>query len=201
MRQEIEIEFKNLLTREEFETLKKAFQIPESAFLFQENHYFDTPEFALKDNSAALRIRMKSGTYTLTLKQPHREGLLETHQPLTKEEAFSLIEGKSFITGAIAEIVKNLNVRPEEIRCFGTLRTKRAQIDYKSGVLVLDHSYYLQTDDYEIEYESGNAAIGEQTFKELLRTFNIPIRKTENKIKRYYLKRYGLRDSDEHSPS
>jgi len=201
MRQEIEIEFKNLLTREEFETLKKAFQISESAFLFQENHYFDTPEFALKENGAALRIRMKKGTYTLTLKQPHREGVLETHQPLTREEAFSLIEGESFITGAIAEIVKNLNVRPEEIRRFGTLCTKRAQIDYKSGALVLDHSYYLQTDDYEIEYESGDAAVGEQTFKELLQTFNIPIRKTENKIKRYYLKRYGLRDSDEHSPS
>ena len=192
MRQEIEIEFKNLLTKEEFEAVKKSFQISDDQFLFQENHYFDTPEFSLKEKGTALRIRMKNGTYTLTLKQPHKEGLLETHQSLTREEASSLLEGNSFITGAIAEMVTSLNICPENLRCFGTLSTKRAQLDYKGGVLVLDHSHYLQIDDYEIEYEADDYITGEQTFKELLQSFNIPIRKTENKIKRFYLQKYKI---------
>ncbi|RAK17054.1 uncharacterized protein YjbK [Anoxybacillus vitaminiphilus] len=192
MKQELEIEFKNLLTKEEFMTLKEAFQVADEEFIYQENHYFDTQQFSLKEKGAALRIRLKNGTYTLTLKQPHKEGLLETHEMLTKEEAHSLLHGQAMLKGEVREIIKALGIEPEQIQYFGTLSTYRAQFDYKGGVLVLDHSHYLQTDDYEIEYETTNFTLGKQVFEELLRSFNIPIRKTDNKIKRFYLKKYQI---------
>ena len=46
MTQEIEIEFKNIVTEEEFDTLCKSFSI--EAFTKQVNHYFETPGFSLK---------------------------------------------------------------------------------------------------------------------------------------------------------
>ena len=46
MTQEIEIEFKNIVTKEEFDTLCKSFSI--EAFTKQVNHYFETPDFSLK---------------------------------------------------------------------------------------------------------------------------------------------------------
>ncbi|MBA2872132.1 uncharacterized protein YjbK [Anoxybacillus calidus] len=192
MKQELEIEFKNLLTKEEFITLKEAFQVSDEAFIYQENHYFDTQQFSLKEKGAALRIRLKNGSYTLTLKQPHKEGLLETHESLTKEEAYSLLHGQAMLKGEMSEIIKSLGIEPEHIQYFGTLATYRAQFDYKGGILVLDHSHYLQTDDYEIEYETTNFTFGKQVFEELLRSFNIPIRKTDNKIRRFYLKKYQI---------
>jgi uncharacterized protein YjbK len=192
MKQELEIEFKNLLTKEEFITLKEAFQVSDEAFIYQENHYFDTRQFSLKEKGAALRIRLKNGSYTLTLKQPHKEGLLETHESLTKEEAYSLLHGQAMLKGEMSEIIKSLGIEPEHIQYFGTLATYRAQFDYKGGILVLDHSHYLQTDDYEIEYETTNFTFGKQVFEELLRSFNIPIRKTDNKIRRFYLKKYQI---------
>lgn len=56
MTQEIEIEFKNIVTEEEFNTLCKSFSI--EVFTKQVNHYFETPDFSLKAGSA-LRIRHK----------------------------------------------------------------------------------------------------------------------------------------------
>ena len=47
MTQEIEIEFKNIVTKEEFDTLCKSFSI--EAFTKQVNHYFETPDFSLKE--------------------------------------------------------------------------------------------------------------------------------------------------------
>lgn len=60
MAQEIEIEFKNLLTKNEFEKLTQAYQLDNEDFVLQENHYFDTKSFALKHKGAALRIRKRT---------------------------------------------------------------------------------------------------------------------------------------------
>lgn len=47
MSQEIEIEFKNMLTKQEFKNIA-ALQLTEKDFTDQKNHYFDTDSFALK---------------------------------------------------------------------------------------------------------------------------------------------------------
>ena len=186
MAQEIEIEFKNLVTQDEFSQLISHFHINDEDFTSQDNHYFDTPDYQLKDNQSALRIRHKSGTYTLTLKTPLKEDLLETNQQLSKQEADSLLSGGVFPEGEVKSAIHSLNISTQSLQYFGTLTTSRAEIDYKEGLLVFDKSSYLQRQDYELEYEVKERQSGEKIFRSLLEQLNIPLRKTDNKIKRFY---------------
>lgn len=186
MDQHIEIEFKNLLQREEFEKLKKHFNVTEADFVTQQNHYFDTPGFELKDQGSALRIRRKNGKNELTLKQPAEDGLLETNQPLTKELAEGIVKGQPLPDSEITRLIKSMKIDPHSLCYFGTLQTSRAEFSYKGGLLVLDHSSYLNTEDFEIEYEVTNKLEGQVIFSELLGSLQIPARETENKIRRFY---------------
>ncbi|WP_078548053.1 CYTH domain-containing protein [Litchfieldia alkalitelluris] len=190
MNQELEIEFKNLLMKNEFETIRNFFNLSESSFIVQENHYFDTEDFSLKENSSALRIRLKENNHILTLKQPQQVGLLETHQSLTSQSVKQLIEGKSVIDGKISELISEMGIQHELLKYFGTLKTYRSEVPYKNGILVLDHSLYLNVEDFELEYEVTDEIEGFENFKNLLTSLNIPQRKTENKIQRFYNKLY-----------
>ncbi|MEH7381683.1 CYTH domain-containing protein [Bacillus sp. JJ1533] len=199
MSQELEIEFKNILTEHEYHRLLSGFSITEEKTVIQENFYFDTAEFSLKNLGAALRIREKKGTFTLTLKQPVERGLLETHQVLTTEEAKQMLNGGQMIEGEVSAILKTLTINPMEVMFFGSLKTKRAEVDYKDGLLVLDKSYYLNSSDFEVEYEVTDDVIGKEIFKELLDQYNIPLRKTDNKIRRFYNQKKQILLGEEHS--
>ncbi|KAA0546533.1 CYTH domain-containing protein [Bacillus sp. BGMRC 2118] len=186
MNQEIEIEFKNLLSKDEYQLLLSEYNIQNDDIISQQNHYFDTVSFALKENGAALRIRYKKETYTLTLKQPMTEGLLETHQELSETEASAMLQGGPLLQGDIYTIIKDLNIDTSEIRYLGTLETKRVELPYENGLLVFDHSYYLNVEDYELEYEAKSYHEGKVQFEKLLTQHNIPARQTDNKIKRFF---------------
>jgi uncharacterized protein YjbK len=82
--------------------------------------------------------------------------------------------------------LEQLNISLTDLEYFGSITTKRAEIPYKAGLLVLDHSLYLNTEDYEVEYEVVDFQRGQLTFKELLEQYNIPLRVTLNKIARFY---------------
>jgi uncharacterized protein YjbK len=186
MKQEIEIEFKNLVTEEEFRLLLTEYSLLDHQFTLQQNHYFDTASFSLKETEAALRIRYKKGLYILTLKQPLEEGILETHQSLSHEEANKMLAGGSLVQGDVYSIVKSLQVDPISIVYLGTLETNRAEVQYRDGTLVFDHSRYLNKDDFELEYEATNFKQGQEDFTNLLQKHGIPTRKTENKIRRFF---------------
>ncbi|WP_230126743.1 CYTH domain-containing protein [Bacillus sp. CECT 9360] len=186
MDQHIEIEFKNLLYRDEFDKLMEHFNVSETDFTTQLNHYFDTPLFELKDQKSALRIREKNERYELTLKQPAKDGLLETNLELTKKQADSMLKGTSLSESGIVRLIETMDISPKSIQYFGTLQTSRAELPYKEGLLVLDHSTYLNKEDYEVEYEVSNKREGQEIFKNLLKNLNIPARTTENKIRRLY---------------
>ncbi|MGG7618559.1 CYTH domain-containing protein [Bacillus coreaensis] len=192
MSQHIEIEFKNMLTKEEYLHLITEFSINETMIDTQFNHYFDTEKFQLKELGSALRIREKEGRFELTLKQPLVVGLLETNQELSKDEAFAMLKGAALPSGIVREQLEKNNFPINKLQYFGSLTTKRCELQYKGGLLVLDHSLYLLKEDYEIEYEVEDPVEGELTFKQLLQTFKIPIRVTENKIKRFYNQKYSL---------
>lgn len=186
MKQHIEIEFKNLLTKESFKRISQFFQIESNTFISQHNHYFDTNHFDLKKQNSALRIREKQETFELTLKQPATEGLLESNQIILKKEAEAFLNKGRFPKGEIQKIIIQAGLNPLEFKCFGTLRTDRAEKNYRGGVIVLDHSFYAGKEDYELEYEVEDAEVGKKIFIELLETLEIPLQKTENKVKRFY---------------
>lgn len=188
--QNIEIEFKNMISRQEFDKLIIFFQLNEADFFIQENHYFDTFAFDLKENGSALRIRQKNNEYELTLKQPHEDGLLETNENMSILEAEQMFRGDRLKNKTIRTLISDMNIDPNNIHYFGSLTTKRAEIEYEQGLVVLDHSYYLNKEDFEIEYEVSNREVGQKVFAELLAKLEIPLRKTENKIKRFYKEKY-----------
>lgn len=186
MSETIEIEFKNLLTKVEYEKLLKVFKVKDEQIISQINHYFDTPEFTLKELGSALRIREKDNQYEMTLKQPAAIGLLETTQTLSKEEFLAAIKNGILPKGIIHERLEHLNISFIDLEYFGSLTTKRAEFPYKEGLLVLDHSFYLNTEDYEVEYEVEDFQRGQLAFKELIEQNRIPSRITPNKIARFY---------------
>ena len=186
MSETIEIEFKNLLTKVEYENLLQTFNVKEKDVVMQSNHYFDTPEFDLKNLGSALRIREKRNNLELTLKQPASVGLLETTQHLSVNEFQAAIQLQIFPKGIVQERLEQLKIAFNKIVYFGSLTTKRAEFPYKVGLLVLDHSFYLKKEDYEIEYEVEDFQTGQLVFQELLKQYDIPIRKTQNKIARFY---------------
>ena len=77
----LEIEFKTLLTKEEYDSLKDFFK--EQPPIRQTNHYIDTPDQAIRDHQMALRIRTLADRAELTLKVPQEAGHFEYNQALT----------------------------------------------------------------------------------------------------------------------
>ncbi|KML38607.1 CYTH domain-containing protein [Cytobacillus firmus] len=186
----IEIEFKNMITTDEFTALMNFLNLRSEDFSEQENHYFDTPDFLLKEKGSALRIRQKYGSFELTLKQPHPEGLLETNEDLSESEAAEMIQTGKIPREQIKKSLEELGIKTDNLRYFGTLTTKRAEKEYNKGLAVLDHSRYLDKEDFEIEFEVDDRKEGQMVFLNLLQQLNIPVRKTENKIKRFYNEKY-----------
>ncbi|WP_408010728.1 CYTH domain-containing protein [Pseudalkalibacillus sp. A8] len=190
MKQEIEIELKNLVTEEEFKELTSAFSITDDSYTKQTNYYFDTDTFTLKEKGCALRIRQKKDTYTFTLKRPHKDGLMESHENLSEENALRLINGDSVTSSDMLQFLEEtFGIESGQLCCLGSLVTTRAEQTYKSGLLVFDHSVYLGTEDFELEFEVSERKQGEKEFWHLLETYDIPQRKTANKIERFFNRR------------
>lgn len=183
--QEIEIEFKNLLTKEEFNCILYSLPFP-SEPKNQKNHYFETADFSLKKSGCALRVREKNDTYTLTLKEPHTTGLLETHDTLTRQEAHEWMKGNSIAKEHTSKQLAKREILTEDLIYFGSLTTERRELKYGAVLLVLDYSIYGDTSDYELELEATSEAIGRETMEEILEKFTIKNRHTPNKIQRFF---------------
>ena len=186
MSQEIEIEFKNLLTKQQYEQLLAHFKIESAQIKRQVNHYFDTPEAHLKHLLSGLRIRELATSIECTLKEKTAEhSHLETTDILTREQADVMLQNGTVFGPNVKARLEALNVPLEALALFGTLTTDRVELDYKAGLLVLDHSFYLHCDDYEVEYETTNETVGQTIFEQLLQQFNIEKQQTPKKIARF----------------
>ncbi|MFC7321226.1 CYTH domain-containing protein [Halobacillus campisalis] len=186
MTQEIEIEFKNILTEEEFVKLYEHLSFDSEELIEQTNYYFETEDFKLRQQGSALRIRRKKDQWTLTLKQPHEEGLLETHDNLTEDEVNQWMLNRPTSTTYVQNQLQEAGIDIAELRYMGSLMTRRKEKDYKGTTVVLDQSFYFERNDYELELEAADYESGKKVFEELLTAQHIPKRKTDNKIKRFF---------------
>lgn len=183
--QEIEIEFKNLLTKHQYEQIRQDW-IPNSQPKKQTNYYFETDEFYLKKHLMALRVREKGSKYVATLKQPSHEGLLETHDSLTAEEAKSWFNNHVNLKENIKSQLSHLNIDESHIKFMGSLTTFRLEKKVDGVVLVLDYSVYNGQEDYELEVEAPSYSQGEAFFHDILSQYTIKQAKAENKIQRFF---------------
>lgn len=185
MSKELEIEFKNMLEKDEFETLATHYKFTASDVKTQTNYYFDTAAFQLKNLKCALRIRKKHDGYECTLKTPAVHGNFETTDTLTAQQAEAIIAGSSFEAPEVRHALEELNVSPENLTMIGALTTHRMETEIPEGLLVLDHSEYAGTEDYEIEFEVSEAVAGEKHFHAILKSHGIPVRHADKKIARF----------------
>ena len=186
MTQEIEIEFKNMLTKEQYEGLLLHFHIQPEQIKYQVNHYFDTEEWHLKQLMSGLRIRQISNHYECTLKEKTTDNThLETTDLLTKEQAEQLLNGAPFNTQFVEMRLKALQIPIDQLKLFGSLATNRVELNYKGGILVFDHSIYMEQNDYEVEFEAIDEATGQIIFNEFLATHRIEKNSAPKKIARF----------------
>ena len=186
MSQEIEIEFKNMLTKEQYESLLQHFHVQPEQIKYQVNHYFDTESWQLKQLMSGLRIRQIDNYFECTLKEKTSENThLETTDILTQEQAEQLLDGAPFNTQSVVTRLEALHIPIDQLKLFGSLATNRVELNYKGGKLVFDHSIYMQQNDYEVEYEAVDETTGQKIFNEFLATHHIQKNHAPKKIARF----------------
>lgn len=176
MKTSIEIEFKTLVDEGKYEELIDQFNLRENIF-YQVNHYFDTPDFYLRKNGMALRIRFRKGVYKLTLKRPHENCLYEDSIVISEAQANEWIKKGLYLTPF------DMNIQVFEK---ASQETYRAVTPYKDGLLFFDKSIYGKMVDYEIEYEASEYNQGLKNYHQFLEDNNIEYKRIEHKIERVY---------------
>src|SRR5690625_4441818 len=185
MSQNIEIEFKALLTKEQFNKIKSDFPFPIHA-IQQENHYFETKQFTFKNNKSALRIRKKANEYTLTLKQQQDGYVLETHDTLNQNEFQSWIDGRPIFKQNTKKIFQSLHVNEENLIYYGYLTTNRWQYNENNVIYCLDESFYNDIVDYELEIEEQSPNKAQDVFNKFVKTYQLDGALAIPKIQRFF---------------
>ncbi|WP_206854899.1 CYTH domain-containing protein [Candidatus Enterococcus mangumiae] len=187
MTEMVEIEFKTLLTKEDYMRLLSHYQLTADRFHSQTNFYYDTPDFQLKQNGCGLRIRVLDNYAEYTLKTPAIEGKLETTDSYTVQEATKMIEEHRLPrTGAVFQKLQEFSIDSSQLINIGHLTTKRAEFPIEEGLLAIDESWGEQLHDYELELEVTDAKSGKKAFEHFLQRQSIPYHPSKNKIQRMF---------------
>lgn len=177
----LEIEFKTLLTKEEYDSLKDFFK--EQSPIRQTNHYIDTPDQAIRNHQMALRIRTLADRAELTLKVPQKAGHFEYNQALTFDQVEDFLSKKKLPQGEIASFLTDLGIPLVALDVWGSLETERREKRIPKGLLAFDRSRYNSIEDYELEMEV-DVASDETYFHEFLKEKQIEYKPAKSKVAR-----------------
>lgn len=142
MKQHLEIEFKTMLTKKEYESILAA--LPFGKEIIQQNDYYDNKDGLLFMNKMMCRIRTIDSGYLFTLKTPKKVGVLEHEMTL---ESASLNNESLQI---IEELLDTTNLQLIKI---ASSCTHRYEYNDTYGTWCLDYSVFDNHVDYELEYE------------------------------------------------
>lgn len=177
----LEIEFKTLLTKEEYHSLEDFFK--DQPPIQQTNHYIDTPDQAIRNHKMALRIRTLADRAELTLKVPQEAGHFEYNQALTFDQVEAFLSKKKLPQGEIANFLTDLGIPLAALDVWGSLETERREKKIPKGLLAFDRSRYNSIEDYELEMEV-DAASDETYFHEFLKEKQIEYKPAKSKVAR-----------------
>lgn len=176
------VEFKSLLTQEEYERLTQRFEGSQTDI--QTNHYFDTPRFSLKALDTSLRVKERD-SFELLMKRKKGYTINEYSLMITKDQLEEIRN-----TGVVefpefqAELLSLIG--DQKLVNFLSLSTHRTILPYKNGILFIDKSEYLGVVDYELEYEATSYHQGKKEFIEIINELEIHYKKSDKKLKRAY---------------
>ena len=177
----LEIEFKTLLTKEEYHSLEDFFK--DQPPIQQTNHYIDTPDKTIRNHQMALRIRTLADRAELTLKVPQEAGHFEYNQALTFDQVEVFLSKKKLPQGEIANFLTDLGIPLAALDVWGSLETERREKKIPKGLLAFDRSRYNSIEDYELEMEV-DAASDETYFHEFLKEKQIEYKPAKSKVAR-----------------
>ena len=177
----LEIEFKTLLTKEEYHSLEDFFK--DQPPIRQTNHYIDTPDQAIRNHRMALRIRTLADRAELTLKVPQDAGHFEYNQALTFEQVEAFLSKKKLPQGEIASFLTDLDIPLTSLDVWGSLETERREKRIPKGLLAFDRSRYNSIEDYELEMEVDDDS-DETYFHEFLKEKQIEYKPAKSKVAR-----------------
>ncbi|MCD8029166.1 MAG: CYTH domain-containing protein [Erysipelotrichaceae bacterium] len=182
MNEQIEIEYKILLTKDTYQQILNEYQNQITDAYLQVNDYFTHP--LLSKKHFMLRIRSKKDKYELTLKRPYLGHRLETYIDISKKERESFINHEP-MNNEIISILEENNISYNELQQLYSLNTYRIDILLNEGMLSLDKNNYLDKEDYELEFEVNNPDIGYSKFLDIIKPYNLKYtRNCTNKVVR-----------------
>ena len=185
---EIEKEFKNLLSKEQYDALVNDYKEVFTKDVTQTNSYYDYEGF-LQEHKMALRIRIAEGKETgeITLKIPQSSlEVLEYTEVLPVDILNAYNHDKQFtLPTSLQEALENKGVTLQTVNQTALLTTHRLEGALSENEwLVLDESHYNGKVDYETEMEVRSLELGEPVFLGILEKYKIERRQAESKIKR-----------------
>ena len=191
---ETEIEFKNLITSDQFKQISDSLFIDITPF-YQTNFYIDTEDLQIRKNILMLRVRELEDRFVLTLKVPNEAHIItEYHQILDESVLEKTNIDESDLGADIINVLKERNIDTNALKIQGQLETIRYERTYKNGLLMLDESQYFGETDYELEYEAKNVSDGKVVFNEILDHYDIQRTEEVVKSERFYKKLVERKD-------
>ena len=181
---EIEIEFKNLLTKDQYSSLFEKYDLKNSEEIINKNFYYDDADESFKKIGAALRIRYTNKKTEMTLKVKGETQNVEINVPLDERYPKEPTVLPILPNEIIAEL-ERMNVKIKTPMLIQKIETLRHEIALEAGLLVLDETTFINDIiDYELEFETKDYETGLVAFEKLLEENNIDKNPAKPKIAR-----------------
>ena len=181
---EIEIEFKNLLTKDQYASLFKKYDLKNSEEIINKNFYYDDADESFKKIRAALRIRYTNKKTEMTLKVKGETQNIEINVPLDERYPKEPTVLPILPNEIIAEL-ERMNVKIKTPMLIQKIETLRHEVILEEGLLVLDETTFINDIvDYELEFETKDYEAGLVAFEKLLEENNIDKNPAKPKIAR-----------------
>jgi len=116
-------------------------------------------------------------------KVPEAVGHFEYNQDLSPEETEAILQHQQFPDGEIKNLLISKEIPVEQLAVWGSLTTERFEKETAAVLVALDHSLYLDTEDYELEIEVETAE-QEENFHQFIKEHGIVYKAAKNKIAR-----------------
>ena len=181
---EIEIEFKNLLSKNQYEALYEKYNLSNFKEIINKNFYYDDADESFKKIGAALRIRYTNKKTEMTLKIKGETQNVEINVTIDerypKEPTVLLI-----LPNEIISELERMNVKIKTPMLIQKIETLRHEVTLEDGLLVLDKTTFINDIvDYELEFETKDYESGLAAFEKLLEENNIDKNPAKSKIAR-----------------
>lgn len=182
MNEQIEIEYKILISEDTFQTILQDNQPLIKKDYLQTNYYFTHP--LLSQKGWMLRIREKEYQLEMTLKRPYQGHRLETNVEITQADKNHFLNHQD-LDNDIIKILKKEGIDPSTLQQPFSLTTHRYDIPLSEGLLSLDENTYLDQKDYELEFEVYDEEKGFRQFQQLINKYQLQYqRNCPSKIQR-----------------